>query len=346
MDAENLTKFPCMLLATCLDEDHMAASMIARVTYDIVGHELVVAEEQSWRVSVEPWTSPLGEFSPDQPRRKGGVDLFVAGSARAPGGEPVKELPLSLSVGDFRAEAIAIGPRVWQKRLGGGLVPSAPQPFTSLPIGLDRAFGGSVLWDGLRSPYPMNPDGVGFHGNDAVAAEGQPLPFIEDPRNRVRSLDDTPQPVGFGLCAFPHPLRLLDVVRLDGKAPLDYAKKFERGVSPQMSLSPRLFNRAFPNLVVAAVAPGSRVIAEGFSAAGPIAFTLPAPPASARLHLGDRRFDRPLEIDEIGIDADKRQAFIGFRFPFRYKFVAHEERRCELRPAGGQLGAPLAQALL
>ena len=61
----------------------MAGSMITRVTYDVVDHELVIAEQQPWRVAVQPWASPLGQFAADQPFPKGGVDLLVALGARA-----------------------------------------------------------------------------------------------------------------------------------------------------------------------------------------------------------------------------------------------------------------------
>lgn len=336
MKGRNETQLPCMLLTTWVEDDLMAASMIARATFDIVGHELVLANEQRWRVAVQPWDSPLGTFMGDQPHPKDGCDLFVAGPARAPKGEPVKELPLSLTVGDLRVEAVAIGPRVWQRRVGGGIVPSAPRPFTVLPVGLDRAYGGTVeTEDEERRGLPLNPGGVGFQV-DAAAALDKPLPFIEDPKHRIGSLDDRPTPVGFGLCQYPHPLRMLEAVTLDGLPPLAYGATRERGrprKPPTVAFTPRVFNRAFPALVKPRVAPGEPVLVEGFSAEGDIVFAVPEIPVMVDVEVGGRRTRHVPQIDELGVDAANDQVFICYRHAFRYEMIKHDKRSCALLPA-------------
>src|SRR5262245_53258294 len=134
MEGRNETPFPAILLTSVLDDHRMVAAMIARATYEIQNERLVPCSDQPWLASAEAWESPLGLFTPDQPFRKGGVDVFVIGSACAPRGEPAKEVALSVEVGEFRASAVAVGQRVWQKGALGNLLPSDPIPFVSLPL--------------------------------------------------------------------------------------------------------------------------------------------------------------------------------------------------------------------
>jgi hypothetical protein len=98
MDFENTTRFPAQLLRTALDEERLSASVLMRITYDIVGHELVAAAEQTYGVSPEPWESPHGTFEQDQVFKKGGVDLFLFGNAYAPGGRRTVAMTVSMDV--------------------------------------------------------------------------------------------------------------------------------------------------------------------------------------------------------------------------------------------------------
>lgn len=307
--------------------------MITRVTYDFEGETLKPSGEQPWIASAEPWKSPLGEFSQDQPFRKGGVDIFVHAEACAPRGIPATEVKLEVTIGALRAEAVAIGRRVWQRGRGRALVPSTPEPFVTMPIGLDRAFGGKAELDGLDTSYPLNPDGIGFYANEQ-AAENQPLPCIEHPNRRISNWNDAPLPVGFGLCQFPHPLRSQDAFTVnatppDKENPIDIVN-----YNPQITFSPRMFNRAFPGLILETAVPGDRVTASGFSPDGPISFILPPIPVMVRVTLGSKTVERIPYIEDIGIDVPNRRVFLGYRYPFRYKFVPYEQRLCSLYVAG------------
>jgi len=98
-------------------------------------------------------------------------------------------------------DLIAVGERRWV-RAAGGLVASPPVPFTSMPLRYDRAFGGR---DDTRGPGRIaterrNLVGVGFHRHrPAAAIDGQPLPNLEHPRDRITGPRDRPAPVGMGV---------------------------------------------------------------------------------------------------------------------------------------------------
>lgn len=319
VNGENTTPFPAMLLTTVIDETRMGGAMIARVTYDLRDGKLTPAAEQPWIVSADPWDSPFGPFEADQPFRKGGVDVFVLGSACAPGARPAKEITVSVAVGAFSFTAIVFGHRIWREGgAGRGLVPTEPVPFVTLPLVAEHAFGGEITVDGLASPHLDNPKGVGLYIDEAAALD-QPLPKIEDASQRITAWSDRPDPVGFGVCPLTNGERLrssVDVV--DGH--------LERVKS-------RLFNQAHPKLVAPKVEPGDEVVLSGFSHEGLRAFTLPAPHLVVQLTLGEKSVVRTPTIEEIGIDVAASRVFLGYRYPFRYHFVAHQRRVCRLASA-------------
>lgn len=320
MKFHNETRFPAELLRSVLDEERLTASVVMRVTYEIQGTRLVPAPEQIYVVSVAPWESPHGTFEPDQVFKTGGVDVLVWANAYAPGGRPTPAMTVSVLVGpSFRRDALVIGPRVWE-RSAGLLTPRSPQPIVGLPLTLAHAYGGKCPWDGLQVPWPHNPEGMGFYIEEAQAV-GQPLPMIEDPATPIRRWDDRPRPVGFGVCSLQSGPRLESAVVLgdDGKL---------------KEITPRMFNWAHPAMVAPVAEPGSRVTLLGMTPAGRLDLDLPAALPKATLQLGDACHERPLAIDQIGIDVEALRAFVTYRFPFRYRFVPEQLRSLTLVEGG------------
>jgi hypothetical protein len=312
----NETRFPADLFRSVLDEERLTASAIMRITYDLQGTRLRPAAEQIYIVSTSPWDSPHGPFEHDQPFKRGGVDLFLWGNAYAPGGRPTVAMTVSIVVGDaFRRDARVFGPRTWE-RSGRTLVPRAPRAIAGLPLTLAYAFGGKSRWDGMEVPWPDNPEGMGFYVEEAQA-EGQPLPMIEDPAALVQRWDDRPLPAGFGMCPLGSGPRLKSAVVLgdDGRV---------------KEITPRMLNCAHPAMVAPRVDPGSRVTLLGVTPAGRLDFDLPARLPQAALRLGDALHERPLEIDQVGIDVEAGKVFVSYRFPFRYRFVPEQQRSVTL----------------
>ncbi|WP_412068646.1 DUF2169 domain-containing protein [Rubrivirga sp. IMCC43871] len=125
------------------------------------------------------------------------ADVMLAGHAYAPGGRATTETDILLRVGRLEQVIRVIGDRHWEMpMLGGAPTPSAPVPFTAMPLVFERAFGGSDHEGG--GLCAENPLGRGYIHGPATAA-GTRLPNLENPRQLIRTWNDRPAPVGWGV---------------------------------------------------------------------------------------------------------------------------------------------------
>jgi hypothetical protein len=326
MELVNSTPFPAQIFRTVIDQERIAASVLARVTFDIVSGSLRLSREQIWPVSGPPWDSPYGPMDSDEVFWKGGVDVLLFGHARSPGLRPVSRMQVRLGVGTWQYSLLVIGDRQWQRR-GDALMPSEPMPFTEMPLTLEHAFGGKDEWDGLAVGYPANDRGKGFFVEERHA-EGAALPNLEDPDAPIAAWNDQPDPVGVGPCPIGSPLRTRNGIVLDDEGQL-------------LEIRPHLFNAAFPRMIVERVQPGDTVWVDGVHPQGRLTFRLPDVTPHVRLEFGDEVIDRTLAIDQIGIEADESRVFVAYRYPFRYVIYPLQRRRCELfRPDAPCPGGP------
>jgi len=115
-------------------------------------------------------------------------EVVVIGEAASPGGQPVTQMAVEFAVGPVRKRLTVFGDRHWELS-NDGPVFTRPLPFTKMPLGWDRAFGGPGS--------EANPFGTGF-GARAALAEGRlvRLPNIEDAANLILDVEHTPRPVG------------------------------------------------------------------------------------------------------------------------------------------------------
>lgn len=310
----NPTAYPALLFRTVLDADRILASVVVRVTYTL-GPRLAVAEEQIWKVSPEPWESPAGAMEEDGPFLRGGVDLFVFGQVWAEG-RATRAMKVQLNAGGFLRQAIATGRRVWVRDGRRGLVASEPEPFSSLPLTMAAAFGGTSEADGLAIPFPDNALGKGFHVS-ADQALGRELPNLEEPDSRMQHWNDIPVVCGFGFCPRVSSARVQNGTVRDARHNI-------------LDFRPQLFNQAFVPMIAPKLVPGDPVELLGFSPRGPVRFVVPEPPASVRLGFGERVVERALAVDQVGVEVDAARVFVTWRFPFRYVVREREERMCQL----------------
>jgi len=129
------------------------------------------------------------------------ADLLVMGHAVSPTGKPVDGMVVTLELGTLRKSIRVTGDRRWEGGLFG-LRSSLPQAFVQLPLVYERAFGGTDLTHPdprHRGTELRNPVGMGYRKNpEARAAEGTPLPNLEDPRQPLSGWKDIARPMGFG----------------------------------------------------------------------------------------------------------------------------------------------------
>lgn len=112
------------------------------------------------------------------------TDVVVEARAYAPGGRPVQQLDVSVSVGPFTKAVRVIGDRVARHRRGAAPVFTDPVPFTEMELRYELAYGGVDIVSDPKMPcvYPRNPLGKGFVIADRPeTVDGLALPNVEDP---------------------------------------------------------------------------------------------------------------------------------------------------------------------
>ncbi len=318
MELENKTAIPSILWRTIIDDDRIAAAVVARITYDVVEGNLAIAEDQIWQVSNAVWESPIGTLPPESCFFRGGVDMMIFGFARALGAQPASKVEVRITLGDFSGGVDVYGKRYWHRPQGrrDKLTATSPEPFVELPLNLEHAFGGKQLWDGLEVPHTGNPEGMGWYFEEEAAVE-QPLARIEDPGAPVIQWSDVPDPVGVGYCPQSFGPRVRRSTEFDDRGML-------------RKLRPTFFNDAFPDMIAPVPKPGVRCVVSGMRVAGDLSFCVPNPPLLVRLSIGNTDVQRLLQIDQIGVEPDINRVFITYRFPFRYAVVPLQSRSCEL----------------
>jgi hypothetical protein len=179
--------------------------VVVKATYDILPDGLTrLAEQQepplrSTKHQGEPGESSL-LYDTDMGGIKASTDVVINGTAYAPGGRLVKSVDVQFTLGSITKRLRVFGDRVWKGNLLGGPSISSPQPFESMPIRYERAFGG---WDRVADDPkdhrldPRNPIGTGFAVRVAHSI-GANLPNIEYPNRLIGSWKDRPAPAGLG----------------------------------------------------------------------------------------------------------------------------------------------------
>ena len=153
MELLNRTPFPAAIFRTVIDENRLAAAVVARITFNLEAGKLAVASEHPWIVSGAPWEGPQGSMDSDEVFRRGGVDLLLFGAARAPRKRPVEQMNVTMTVGGWSRTIRVTGERAWVRGIRQ-LKATSPVPFAEIPLTMANAFGGRDEWDGLASRFP------------------------------------------------------------------------------------------------------------------------------------------------------------------------------------------------
>lgn len=323
MDLRNVTPYP-----------HLPA-----VLYDQHGREVfAVAIKASFRLSDgAPHPEPLPvhasdvrcpsgavRYPADLVPDKRGTDIVCNGAVHAPGGEPVRSCVAELRIGEVRARVRAFGRRRWERAKGGTWQISEPEPFRSVPLGMESAYGGR----GDR----RNPLGRGFGEGDP---EGRELPHLEHEAEaeRIASPQDRPAPAGFA------------AVPPQWEPRRSYAGTFgqawERERAPLLpeDMDARFWNAA--QLVSARPLVGGEPIElVNLTSSGPMEARLPR--VAVRVRIDDREVRPALDLVVLEPDADRVtltfrvSADVTGRLDRRMPKVRIVEKRCV--PLGRRLG--------
>lgn len=214
----------------------------------------------------EPAASSL-KYPSDAHIGKPATDIAMMGKACAIDQQPVQQLDVNLQVGSINKTVKVYGDRYWQN----GQITQA-EPFTSMALVYEKAFGGQHLGDDdIRSIEARNPVGCGYAG-DRIAHDmnGNKLPNVECPNQLIKYHTDTPVPSCFGFIAPFWSQRSAYAGTYDAnwestKAPYlpdDFDARFLNMVSPDL---------IFPGFLKG----GEQVTINNMHPSGPISFTLP-----------------------------------------------------------------------
>lgn len=251
--------------------------VIVKETYDLMptliiseNQQPIVARDQYWG---EPGQSSLkyaAEIHPEKP----GTDVAIVGEACAPGGKPVTELTVDISVAGRNRRLKIFGNRRWKKGLLG-VESDITRPFLRIPLLYEYAFGGMHTPDEVSGNILMdrrNPVGKGLAGKVAEKEfEGVDLPNIEDPANLIKRPTDRPDPVGVGFIAPYWEPR----VSYAGT----YDETWRKTRAPYMleNFDARFYHAAHPDLIFTPhLKGGEPVVLTNLSPRGRQAFNLPA----------------------------------------------------------------------
>jgi len=253
------------------------------------------------------------------------VSITAAGAALGPSKPPyVRGVHLRVGAEDRRL--IVFGDRQWESRLGGGLTPSAPQPFDRIELDFKRAFGGG--WDvppglmpdtglphpGFRVSYSLNGAGIGYYPDEARAKDA-PLPNIELPDQLLKRWNDTPEPAGFSPCR--------DLVALRMKSEYDeigrryMATRDAEALSRDVFPSLRLQHHAPGRLIFDDVPQGTAIELLGLGTST-IRFTVPPAPTRIFVRLARREVEIAPKLRALHIDEGRGAVRLVYDHTFRY----------------------------
>ncbi len=229
------------------------------------------------------------------------VDVLVNGTAHAPAGRKVDAILVSLHVGDIAKEVLVTGDRRWRPGLLGA-TPSSPEPFETMPIIYERAFGGV-------DTRPADPAKHGAERRNLVGVGFQSAPSqnpdirtavanIEYPDQRIWSPRDRPEPAGFGVVGRDWLPRLAHAGTYDG------AWLVEQSPLLPLDFDTRHFQAAPADQQSRTIQGGESVQILNLTPERAWNFTLPTLDVPLRLAYRDRRKMASLKLDTILIEPD------------------------------------------
>ncbi len=180
--------------------------VVAKGTFripDVDGEMAALAEEQVPLVMADTFTGEPGYSAPvheaDFPLRKPRCDILLNATAFAPEDRPAPRVRVGVRIGAWSKVIEVVGNRVW-RQAGATLGPSAPEPFTTMPLTYDRAFGGTDDTDPDHADAcRANPVGRGFGlVRSGERLLGRPLPNTEAPNDPVTVPWGSYRPMAFG----------------------------------------------------------------------------------------------------------------------------------------------------
>jgi len=270
LQLQNSTPFAASMALLPNEEAVDTLYLMVRATFNI-GAQWTLAEQQlPPQESDQYWGEP-GEssvkYGSDYHLGKCCSDIIMLGDACSPDGNARRELDVSLTVGQVHKNIRIFGDRQWQD----GRI-SAAQPFTTMPLVYEKAFGGAhFIDDVITAADERNPVGCGFAGERQVdEMNGHSLPNLESPDDLITHFDQQPMPACFGAVAGHWQPR----AQYAGS----YDEAWQTSRAPYLpdDFDKRFFNSAHPDLIYPGFLKGGEAVSiTHMHPAGTIDFEVP-----------------------------------------------------------------------
>ncbi|MFH1764448.1 MAG: DUF2169 domain-containing protein [Gemmatimonadota bacterium] len=346
MDFTNSTDFPGEALVGSTGDWEQTAMVACKVTYRMAddGSLEPVPTDQMWPVLGEPASFEGVTLLPELEFRKQGIDLLVFGQAEAPRGWASRHLTLRVQCGPVDKRIEVFGDRQWLKGIGG-FMRSEAEPFETMPLTNDRAFGGPGTLAGEEVIHPFNPDGRGYC-MCKEEVEGKPLPNLERPEALITDWKQAPEPA----CLYKPIGPLFDA---SGPGSFDELGQSQDPMALPRAFIRTAFNQAVPDLVCPTGELGITLSLSGFDADGDLLFPLPPEQAvpgewgpTVHASIGELKSRFPLSVSTIVVLAPQRVLIVTYLALFRYLFRPEELRLAELRwPGATAVPAPTPRGM-
>jgi len=211
---------------------------------------------------------------------------------------------VTMSIAERRKTILVTGNRTWRDGR-----PSDPQPFESMPLVWERAFGGVHTKGEKVLAEERNPVGCGFAGGRSAGdVQGQAVPNLEDPAAPLQQLGATTVPA----CLAPIAPSWLPRRSYAGT----YDATWERARAPYLpdDFDPRFFQCAAPELTFDRyLKGGERVHVSGVMPDGPIDFTLPDPRLVLAVTIAGASTQPETNLETLLIEPDQNRVCFTWR---------------------------------
>ena len=244
---------------------------------------------------------------------KPGTDVLLIGKAYAPGGRPTTWMDVGVTVGPLKKTVRVFGDRVWKtatKELSYSI--SETQPFETMPLVWERAFGG--MEKTVRPPRVelRNPVGTGFRTSEVQeSVAGVRLPNLEHPAAPITSWSQRPPPAGFApICAHWEPRR-----NFAGT----YDEEWQKQRAPYLpkDFDPRFLQLSPPDLIAPGYLKGGEPVElRGVTWAGIARFRLPKVTLRVTYRLDGSPEERPAHLDTVLIEPEQSRFSLTWRSVF------------------------------
>jgi hypothetical protein len=307
LQLENQTPFKAAL-ALFPDRTGIDTLYVAIKATLTLSPQLVLAPEQVPVIVAdeyygEPATSSL-KATTEMHIGKTGTDVLFVGQAWAADSRPVSGMYVTLAVAGRRTDLLVTGDRVFQSNG----TPSEPEPFVSMPLVWERAFGGVHRQGDRVYAEERNPVGCGFAGKrGSTEMKQQPVPNLENPRAPLQKLGD----VGTPLCFAPVAPSWLPRRSFAGT----YDAQWRRSRAPYLpdDFDRRFFNSSALFSFEQGLKGGEPVQLSGVTPGAPIAFNVPASPLQLEVRVAGSTQRPPVHLETILIEPDANRVCMTWR---------------------------------